>query len=96
MRGEGAGDAVLIVLIAAGCERARLDLGRQMSFFQREQLAGMEDDVGVGDAAVGEMGGRIRQLAAEAAEQGAAGIVLGEPFRRADPAVAVGGAPSSR
>ena len=52
----------------------------------------MEDDVGVGDAAVGEIGGRVRQLAAKAAEQRAAGVVLGLPFRGADPAVAVGGA----
>ena len=32
------------------------------------------------------------QLATEAAEQCAAGVVLGQPFRRADPAVAIGGA----
>ncbi len=53
----------------------------------------MEDDVGVGDAAiVGDRGRRTRQLAAEAAEQRAAGVVLGQPFRGADPAVAVAGA----
>ncbi len=92
MRREAAGDATLIIVIAARCQRARLDLGRQMRFFQREQLAGMKDDVGVGDAAVGEVLRGIRQLAAEAAEQRAACIVLGQPFRRADPAVAIAGA----
>ena len=61
-----------------------------MPFFQREQAAGVRDDIGVGDAAVDEIGRRIRQLAAEAAEQRAAGVVLGLPFRRADPAVAIG------
>ena len=53
----------------------------------------MKDDVGIGDAAV--LDGRsrcIRQLAAEAAEQRAAGVVFGLPFRGADPAVAVTGA----
>ena len=38
------------------------------------------------------VGRRIRQLAAEAAEQRAAGVVLGLPFRGADPAVAIAGA----
>ena len=53
----------------------------------------MKDDVGVGDAAVlGDRGGRIGQFSAEAAEQRAAGVVLGLPFRGADPAVAVAGA----
>src|SRR3954463_14174150 len=53
----------------------------------------MKDDVGVGDAAiVGNRGRRPRQLAAEAAEQRAAGVVLGQPFRGATPAVAVAGA----
>lgn len=92
MRGEAARDTALIIVIAAGCERARIDLSRQMGFFQRKQLAGMEDDVGVGDAAVGEILRRIRQLAAEAPEQRAAGIVLGQPFRRTDPAIAMAGA----
>jgi hypothetical protein len=92
VRRKAAGDAALIVVITARRQRARLYLGRQMRLFQREQLAGMEDDVGVGDAAVGEISRGIRQLAAEAAEQSAAGVVLGKPFRRADPAVAIAGA----
>ena len=83
----------VIVAIAARLQRAGLDLGRQMAFLQRQQASGMEDDVGVGDAAVlRHRGGRIRQPAAEAAEQRAAGVVLGLPFRGADPAVAVAGA----
>ena len=64
-----------------------------MAFFQRQQASAVKDDVGVGDAAV--LVGRcrrIRQFAAEAAEQRAAGIVLGLPFGGADPAVAVTGA----
>lgn len=61
-----------------------------MTLFEREQLAGVEDDVGVGDAAVGQVRRRIWQFAAEAlAEECAAGIMLGLPFRGADPAVAV-------
>src|ERR1700692_4090531 len=93
MRGEGAGNAALIVAIAAPVERAGFDLGRQMAFLQREQAPGMEDDVGIGDAAVGGCGfRRIRQLAAEAAEKRAAGVMLGLPFRGADPAVAIAGA----
>src|SRR3954451_16047064 len=53
----------------------------------------MENDVGVGDAAVvGDVGRRARQLAAETAEQRAAGVMLGLPFRRADPAIAIAGA----
>ena len=54
----------------------------------------MEDDVGVGDAAVlRHRGGGIGQPAAEAAEQRAAGVVFGQPFGGANPAVAVAGAP---
>ena len=82
-----------IIAIAAPVQRAGFDLGRQMAFLQRQQPAGMKDDVGIGDAAVGgRRGRRTRQLAAEAAEQRAAGVVLGLPFRRADPAVAIAGA----
>ena len=93
MRGEGAGDGAIIVAIAAPVQRAGLDLGRQVTFFQREQASGVKDDVGIGDAAV--LDGRsrcIRQFTAEAAEQRAAGVVFGLPFRGADPAVAVTGA----
>ena len=96
MRGEGPGDGAAIIAIAARLERVRLDLGRQMAFLQREQAAAMRDDVGVGDAAVGGVSRRVRQLLAEAAEQRAAGIVLGLPFGGADPAVAIGGAALSR
>ena len=93
MRGERSLDGALVVAIAEAIERAGLDLGRQMAFLQRQKLAAMEDDVGVRDAAiVGDRGRRTRQLAAEAAEQRAAGVVLGQPFRGADPAVAVAGA----
>ena len=93
MRGEGALDGALVVAIADAIEGAGLDLGRQMAFLQRQKLSAVEDDVGVGDAAiVGDRGRRARQLAAEAAEQRAAGVVLGQPFRGADPAVAVAGA----
>ncbi len=92
MRGEGAAQPAVIVVVACCGERARYDLGRQMRFLQRQQATGVEDDVGVGDAAVGQRHRRIGQLAAEAAEQRSAGIVLGQPFRRADPAVAIGGA----
>ena len=93
MRGEGALDAAVVVAITAAVQRAGLDLGRHVEFLQREQLAGMEDDVGVGATGVGgDIGGRIGQLAEEAAEQRAAGIVLGLPFRGADPTVAVAGA----
>ena len=52
MRGEGSGDAAVIVAVAAGLERAGLDLGRQMAFLQRQQASAVKDDVGVGDAAV--------------------------------------------
>ena len=93
MRRERSGNGAIVVAIAYSVERARLDLGRQMAFFQRQQATGVKDDVGVGDAAVlGDVGGRIRQLAAEAPEQRAAGIVFGLPFRSADPAVAITGA----
>lgn len=64
-----------------------------MALDEREQLAAMEDDVGVRDAAIGrDVGRSVRQLAAEAAEQCASGVVLGLPFRGADPAVAIAGA----
>jgi hypothetical protein len=44
-------------------------IGR-MAFIERQQAAGMEGDVGVGDTAIGGCRRRrIRQLAAEAAEQ---------------------------
>jgi hypothetical protein len=93
MRGEGTGDAAAIIAIAARRQRAGLDLGRRMAFFQRQQAPAMKDDVGVGDAAVLDgRGRRIRQFSAEAAEQRAAGVVLGLPFRGADPAVAIAGA----
>jgi len=55
-----------------------------MAFIERQQAAGMEGDVGVGDTAIGGCRRRrIRQLAAEAAEQRAAGVMFGLPFRRA-------------
>ena len=93
MRGERTGDGALVVAIASSIERIRLDLGRQMALFERQQAAGVKDDVGVGDAAV--LRGRsrrIRQLAAKTAEQRAAGVMLGLPFRGADPAIPVAGA----
>src|SRR6266403_3222899 len=93
MRGEGAGDGSIIVAVATPVQRARLDLGRQVALLQREQASSMKDDAGIGDAGVLDgRSWRIRQLAAEAAEQRATGIVLGLPFRGADPAVAVTGA----
>jgi hypothetical protein len=60
-----------------------------MRLFERKELARVENDVGVGDTAVGQMRRRVRHLAPEAAEQRPAGIVLGEPFWRADPAIAI-------
>jgi len=77
MRGERSGDAAVIAASTAGGERAGLDLGRQMAFLERQQAPAMKDDVGVGDAAIlGDRGGGIGQLAAEAAEQGAAGVMF--------------------
>jgi hypothetical protein len=93
MRGEGTTEAAAVIAGAARGQRAGLDFDRRMAFLQRQQAAGMKHDIGVGDAAVA--GGRCgspRQFAAEAAEQRAAGIVFGLPFRGADPAVAVTGA----
>src|ERR1700676_455913 len=93
MRREGAGDGAIVVAVATPLERTGLDVGRQMTFFQREQAAGMKNNVGVGDAAVlGDRSRRIRQLAAEAAEQGAAGVMFSLPLWGADPAVAITGA----
>ena len=93
MRGERSGDAAAIVAGAAGLERAGLDLGRQMAFLQRQQASAVKHDIGVGNAAIaGDRGRRARQFLAEAAEQRAAGVVFGLPFRGADPAVAVAGA----
>ncbi len=93
MRGEGAGDGVAIVAVAAGGEAARLDLGRHVAFFERQQPASVKHHIGVGDAAVlRRAGGHVRELAAEAAEQCTAGVVFGQPFRRAHPAVAIAGA----
>ena len=93
MRRERPADAALVVAITKPVQGTGLDLGRQMAFLQRQQAAAVEDDVGVGDAAVlGDVCRRIGQLAAEAAEQRAAGVMLGLPFRGADPAVAVAGA----
>src|ERR1700676_2262470 len=93
MRREGAGDGAIVVAVATPLERTGLDFGRQMTFFQREQAAGMKNNVGVGDAAVlGDRSRRIRQLAAEAAEQGAAGVMFSLPLWGADPAVAITGA----
>ena len=64
---------------------------------QRQQAAGVEDDVGVGDAAVlRHRGGRVGQPAAEAAEQRAARVMFGLPFGGANPAVAVVARPFSR
>jgi len=42
MRGEGTGDPAAVIAGAAGDERLRLDLGRQMRFFEREQAAAMK------------------------------------------------------
>jgi hypothetical protein len=94
MRGEGAGDRAIIVAVAAPVQRARLDLGRQVVFLQRQQASGVEDDVGVGYPAVraGSRGSIGQFLTAEAREQCAASIVFGLPFGSADPAVAVTGA----
>src|SRR5579871_6147866 len=92
MGGEGTRNAAVVIAIAAGRECPGLDLGRQMALLQREQAAAMEQDVGVGNAAIAHVSGRVGKLAAEAAEQRAAGVVLGQPFRGADPAVAIRGA----
>jgi hypothetical protein len=88
MRGEGARDAIVVIGGAQGFQRARFDFGRQMAFLQREQAAAVKDDIGVGDATIGRRRcRRARQFLTETAEQRAAGIVLGLPFRRADPAI---------
>ena len=50
MRGERPTDAAAIVLIAERLQRARLDLGRRMTFLEREQATGVKDDVGIGRA----------------------------------------------
>ena len=90
MGGEAVGGAG-IVEIAARAQRNRIDLQRLVAFFQRQQLAGVPDDVGVGDTAVLAGDGRIgRQRIAERAEQRAAGGMLEFVFRRAQIAVLVG------
>src|SRR6187399_1406977 len=94
MRSEGPGDSAIIVAVAAPVQRARLDLGRQVAFLEREQASGVEDDVGVGHPAIRAGGcGSIGQFStAEARKQRAAGVVFGLPFWSANPAVAVTGA----
>ena len=90
---KGPAEAAVVVAGAAGVQRARLDLGRQVAFLQREQASAVKDYVGVGDAAILDVDRRrVRQFAAKTAEQRAAGVVLGLPFRGADPAVAIAGA----
>src|SRR5260370_31104595 len=94
MRGERACDGAIKVAVAAPVQRARLDLGRQVAFLQRQQASGVEDDVGVGHPTIrAGSRGSIRQFStAEAAKQRAAGVVFGLPFCGAYPAVAGTGA----
>ncbi len=78
-------------------QRHRIEPGRRMSFLQCGQPAGMMQDAGVGGAAR-LLAGCVRLRAvrlpacAEALEQRPSGLLLLEPARRADPAVAVGDA----
>jgi hypothetical protein len=79
------------IAIAAGIERVRVYLERQMRLLEGEEPPGVPQDAGVGDAVIlvqGQWVGGSR--IAPAPEQRAAGAVFKLPFRGADPPVAVG------
>ena len=65
MGGERSGNRRAVIAAAFGRERARLDLGRQVAFLERQEPASVKHDVGVGNAAVGRRAG---QPAAETAD----------------------------
>ncbi len=85
------GDIALVRTdVALRFQGADVHLEGMVGLLQRQQLAGVEQDVGVGDPAF--VAGRERiggQRIAHGAEQGAAVLVLQEPLGRADIAVAV-------
>ena len=60
-----------------------------MRLLERQQAAGVPDDVGVGDAAVLAHHRRVGRAWVEAAEQRLAGGMLELPFWRADVAIAI-------
>ena len=75
--------------IAAGFEVPGIEFERLVRLLERHQTARVPDDVGVGDAAVLALHGRVRGPRIEAAEKSPACCVFELPFRRADVAVAI-------
>src|SRR6185295_1302185 len=76
--------------IATRRHRLRVDFERLMTLFERQQFAGVPNDVGVGDATFLAQRRRIgRQRISERAEQGLPSLVLQFPFWRAHVAVAI-------
>ncbi len=90
VRREWSRDGLAERAVASRAERRQVDLRGGMRFFQCQQPPGMVDHACVRDTAIpGNRGGYAGQLLIIGSEQRPARLVLGEPFRRANPAVAV-------
>ena len=89
--GMGGDPAGILGRIAPRLEGVGIDLEGHVPLLEGQQAAGVEQDVGIGHAAVlpGRQG--VAEHGIEAAEEGAAMLVLELPLRGADIAVAIGG-----
>src|ERR1700683_1978023 len=91
MRGEPRALKGAAEIAIAECgEAVGIEHERPVAFLEREEPAGVPNDVGVGDAAILADDGRIAgRRIAPAAEPRLMRSMLGFPFRRAYPAIAI-------
>ena len=89
MRRERALQRTAEALHAARCHRHTVELKGQMRFLEREEMTPVPDDVGVGDPGVRNLYPRNRR-SSKARDQRSACLMLGHPFIRPDPSIAIG------
>ena len=91
MGGEGPAELVAEGLVAFRHQARRIERERRMRFLERQKLAAVPDDVGVGDGRVERHHPRVGVArVAEGAGEAFALLVLDLPLGRAHPAVLVG------
>ena len=88
--GVGSDPSGVLGRVAPGLQGVAVKLEGHVPLFQGQKPASVEEDVGVGDAAVLPRGHGVAQHGVEAAEQGPSVLALEFPLRGPDIAVAVG------
>ena len=81
--------ALILLRIPQRVEASLLHLEGHMPLFQRQELARMSHDVGIGDTAILASRQRISAHRVEASKQGSTMLIFELPFRRSDITVLV-------